>query len=637
MYSELFQPIQIGTLTVPNRLVMPAMNSNLAGTDHVFTEQAARYYAERAKGGYGLQITEFLCVSEEGISAERQGGIWDDRFIPMLATITGAVHAAGGRIFAQLQHGGRMQAPGTTELEPVGASALPFMANGRIIHELRTDEIPGIKRKFTEAAVRARKAGFDGVELHGAHGYLLNQFMNKATNKRPDIYGGSVSNRVRIVCELVREIKEACGADYPVSVRMNGQETCEGGNTIDESAAQAMLIAEAGADVLNVSYGNPIETYYKDAAFNVENVRRVKELVRIPVIGVGRINDPALALMALRSGAMDLVATGRQSICDPHFPEKIREGRLDEILSCTGCLQRCLFAENFEEGYGVSCMNNPFSGKEGLWEITPAAKPRKIAVAGAGPAGLQAAWILAARGHDVTLFEKEETVGGAYRLACVPPMKQDLARTVTTFTQWGRKYGVHFRMGTAATRETLEREGFDAIVDATGSVPVIPRIEGIQDEHVCTAQQVLRSEKQFMGKKLLVLGAGLVGAETAEMLAEDANQVTLVDMLSEIAPQAPYFIRLKLEERLRSKGVTFVLNSKVARIRPDGIECEQNGEAKRLEGYDGIVLAFGSRSNTVLAGELKDCRIPVHAIGDAGRAGDARKAIFEATRLALDL
>lgn len=638
MYEMLFTPVRIGGMELKNRFVMPAMNSNLADEDHIFTPQAARYYRERALGGYGLQITEFLCVSEEGLSAPRQAGIYDDRFIPGLKALTQAVHEAGGTIFAQLQHAGRVQAPGLTDAMPVGASALPYIPDGRQIHELLTDEIPAVQQKFVDAALRAKAAGFDGVELHGAHGYLLNQFMNKATNKRPDRYGGSVSNRARIVCELVQMIKQACGRDFPVSVRMNGQETMPDGNTIEESAAQAMLIEAAGADILNVSYGTPIETYYKDSAFNLDNVRKIKELVSIPVIGVGRINDPALALMAVAGGYMDLVATGRQSVCDPHFPEKIREGRINEIISCTGCIQRCLqWGDNFEEGYGISCMNNPFSGKEGLWEIKEAQKKKKIAVVGAGPAGLQAAWILAARGHSVIVYEKNQVPGGQYRLACVPPMKQDLAKTVATYMELGRKYGVEYHFGTAADADLLAGEGFDEIIDAVGSVPVIPRIEGIQGDTVCTAQEVLGSRKQFNNCRLLVLGAGLVGAETAELLAVQGNRVTLVDMLDKIAPLAAPGVRMELERRLLAKGTEFILNSKVMQIHPDGITYSRGQEQHRLSGFDGIVLAFGARANTSLRENLEKAGLGCCSIGDALRAGDAKKAIFEATQMALSM
>ena len=354
MYQQLFTPMKIGKLEIKNRFVVPAMDSHYTNEEHYFTNQAVNYYGERAKGGFGLIFTEFLCVSEEGLAEKTQAGIYDDCFIDMLSKITERVHENGGKIFAQLQHSGRLQGKGTTSLMPVGASNLPNPSNPQKVHELTVDEIQGIIQKFVDAALRAQKAGFDGVEIHGAHGYLLAQFLSKDVNKRVDQYGGNITNRARIVCEIVEAVKKACGQDYPVVVRTSGDEGYVGGNSIEDAMVHAMCFENAGADAIHISYGEAIRSYYVKSGFNIENVKRVKEVVSIPVIGVGRINDATLALSAIRSQAMDFVALGRQSICDPHFPEKVQGGRLDEILTCTGCMQRCLYTNMFEEGYGTS-------------------------------------------------------------------------------------------------------------------------------------------------------------------------------------------------------------------------------------------------------------------------------------------
>ncbi len=633
MYNALFQPIKIGSLEIKNRFVMPAMDSHYTTTEHQFSEQALNYYGERALGGFGLLFTEYICISEEGLASKTQAAIYDDKFIPMLSKLTQRVHQNGSYIFAQLQHSGRLQGNGATDLPAVGASNIPTNGSTKEIHELTIEEIQIIIKKYVEAALRAKKSGFDGIEIHAAHGYLYAQFLSKGVNRRVDQYGGNTTNRARIVVETIQAIKEACGHDFPICVRTSGDEGYYGGNSIDDAVVQSILFEKAGADALHISYGTAIESYYRNAGFNIDNVKKVKNVVSIPVIGVGRINDPTLALSCIESNAMDLVALGRQSICDPHFPNKVKENKINEILTCTGCLQRCLYTNMFEEGFGTSCMINPFSGKEGLWVIEQTEKAKNIAVVGAGPAGLQAAWILGKRNHQVTVFEKESTPGGQYRLASVPTMKQDLAKTISTFVAFCDKYNVNIQYNTEATSELLK--DFDEVILATGSLPIIPRIEGITNENVFLANDILGFKQRILNQNVLVLGAGLVGVETAELLAEENTKVTIVDMLDKLAPLAPKRPRLGLLDHLNHLGVTSLLNSRVLKINHDGIDYLQNDETKTLSGYDAIVLAFGSRPNQTLLENLTHEHI--HVIGDASKAGDAKKAIFEATELALKL
>lgn len=500
-----------------------------------------------------------------------------------------------------------------------------------------------VEIKFVQAALRAQRAGFDGVEVHGAHGYLVAQFLSKAFNKRTDAYGGSLTGRTRFACEIIRKIKEACGADYPVFFRISADEQIPGGNQVEDACAQAVLIEQAGADMLNVSFGStvtktPVQPYMVKPGFNASRVEEVKLRVHIPVAGVGRINDPGLAESLLVSGAMDLVATGRQSICDPEFPNKAREGRLDEIFTCTGCMQRCYYAESYEDPEeGVSCMINPFSGKENRWVIRRTENPKRVNIIGAGPAGLEAAWILAEKGHRVTVWEKSGVPGGQYCLAAVPPHKQDLAKTIQTYTALGDKAGVQWNFGHEVTAEELKVMDGDILILAAGSVPLIPGIEGIRQEHIVKANDVLAGKEILSKKKVLVVGAGLVGVETAEFLLQYGNRVDLIDRIPEPAPLLGTAPRKRLLEELWKNGVTFYGESTVVSFTADGLIYEKVGEKHRLEGYDNLVLAFGSRSDRSLEQAAEESGKEVYIIGDADRAGDAKKAIYEATKLALRL
>lgn len=643
MFDKLFEPMKIGKLEIKNRLVVPPMHSGSATKEHLFSEQSFNYFAERAKGGFGLVITEFLCVSKEGLSDETQVGIYDDSFIPNLSEVAKRVKENGAACFAQIHHAGIQSDFNATKQISVGASRIPAINKLQPVHELTTDEVWSLVRKFGDAAMRAKKAGFDGVEIHGAHGYLVAQFLSKSTNKRIDEFGGSVTARAKFASEIIKDIKSKCGKDYPVTIRVSGTEDIENGNTIIDSAAQVKIFEAAGADAIHVSIGTIasrtiIVPNSFQPGFNMENSKKIKASVDIPVICVGRINDPAIAENIIISGAADFVSIGRQSISDPEFPNKVKENRLDEIFYCTGCMQRCIGGTKCEEAdTGVSCMINPFSGKEGLWKIEKTETTKKVVVVGAGPAGLQAAWVLAKRGHNVIVLEKERYAGGQYRLASIPPMKQDLARTIHTYTTLCNKYGAEIKYGVEANEEILASYNADTIILATGSTPIVPPIKGIDGDNVYKANDILNGDKILANQKLLVIGAGLVGCETAEFLSLYNNKITIVDMIKEMAPLLGKTPRKYLLQKLEEAEIKFKSESKVLEFTLDGIKYEHNGKEGILRGFDSVILAIGSRSyNPVLEVAEKICK-EVYSVGDAKRASDAKIGIYEATKIAMKI
>ena len=642
-YDVLFQPIKIGTLTIKNRFVMPAMESGTTTPEHTFSDASIGYFTARARGGFGLIIADYMAISEDGIGVKTEAGLWDDRFINEHRRLTDAVHAENGKIFAQLHHSGMMCVKETTGVEPKGPSAIASPNYMEPVTEYTTEEVYGFIEKYAQAARRAKLAGFDGVEVHGAHGYQIAQFLSKFSNKRVDEFGGSYENRFRFAAMIIRRVKVLCGTDFPVLFRISADEYMDAGCTPHDAYLYASMAEAAGADAIHVSTGtgiggNVVTPQYFEPGFNVDHAERIKHYVKVPVITVGRINDPFLVWQIVKTGRADMVSLGRQSICDPEFPNKVYEGRTEEIFRCTGCMQRCYYAKGCEESdTGVSCVVNPFSGKETRWKIEEAKKKKKILIAGAGPAGLEAAWILAKRGHDVTVFEKNDTPGGNYRLAAVPPKKQDLGSTIATYMVLCRKYGAKVRMNTEVTEEFLAEENPDVVILATGAVPLTPPIPGLAEHAPVPATEILQGKTLISGENILIIGGGLVGCETAEFLHIYHNRMTIVDMQDALAKEAVKRSRAVLMQRLEAAGTKAYVSTKVLEIFPDGIRAEKDGKELSLRGFDRVVMALGFRAYNPLQEAAEKYAGEVYAVGDAKRARDAKLAIYEAAKLAVEI
>jgi len=629
-------------MEVRNRFVVPPMGTNFANPDGSVSKQLIDYLAARSKGGYGLIIVEVTAIDPLGKAIPWQPGIWDDKFVPGWKELVDEVHKYGAKIVVQLHHAGRQTTHEVIGSQPVAPSPIPCPVDREIPRELTTEEVYDLIEKFGDAAVRARDAGFDGVEVHGAHGYLIAQFMSAYSNKRIDEFGGDLTSRMKFPVDIVKNIRAKVGNGYPIIFRFSGDERVPGGRTIDESRVVAEKMEKAGVNALHVStgvYGSIpwlIAPSAVPPAYNVYAAEEIKKVVKIPVITVGRINDPNLAEDILEGGKADLVSLGRESIADPELPNKTAAGMINEISPCIGCMQACV-GYLFDPKYlKISCLVNPFTGREGELKIEKAAVPKKVVVVGGGPGGLEAAWVAAKKGHKVTVYEKEEVLGGQYRIGAIPPTKQDILKALRYYITMGKKYGVEYKMGVEATEELILEENPDAVILATGGVPLMPNIKGIDNPKFVKAIDVLEGKKE-VGMNVLVVGGGMVGVETADFLGEHLHKVTIVEMLPEIAKDEQDAVKYFLLKRLNEYGVKAITGATVKEFLDDGVVCEKDGKEEKIAGFDTVILAMGAKAYNPLEEKIKGKVPELYVIGDAVKARKAVEAIEEGARAAVKI
>jgi 2,4-dienoyl-CoA reductase-like NADH-dependent reductase (Old Yellow Enzyme family)/thioredoxin reductase len=633
-FTKLFEPVRINSLVMKNRLLMPAMVTNFANRDNTVSDRLIAYHRARTKGGFGLNTTEAVAVHLLGRGFDSGLGLWDDRFIEGFSRLTKAIHDSGGKIVTQIFHAGAQTTAKVIGTQPVAPSALLHPIHNTLPRELRRDEILEIIEAFGQAARRAREAGFDGVEVHASHGYLISQFMSTYTNRRTDEYGGDLSGRLRMPVEVLKSIRRQAGADFPVIIRMAGEERVSDGRKIEETKMAVKLLDEAGYDAFHITSATTATLHYiappsyADFALNVPYAEQVKKVTSKPVITTGRIHDPYMAEMILFEGRADIIGMGRSSLADPELPNKILAGALDGIRPCVACLQGCIGHLYLNEP--ITCLANLDVGREG--EVAPprATAPKKILVAGGGPAGLEASRMLALRGHKVILCEKTEKLGGQLLIASMAPHRQAIAQLLKQMIRAAQEAGVEIRPGTTVTGDLAAEMNPDLVIVATGGKPITPSFPGECACRSATAWDVLAGKVQ-MGKKILVIGGGSVGCETADFLVSQGKKVTLVEMREDIGLDLVPRVRFFLMPRLN--GVDIKVSSTVCETCADGAVVECQGETKTLDGYDDVVWALGTKSENSLVSELASLQCEVIAIGDSAKIGDALSAMQNAREL----
>lgn len=642
---KLFEPIRVGTLELKNRVLMAAMVSNFATQDGQVTDRLKHYHANIARGGCGLNTTEDAYVSPDGKRIVNCLGAYDDRLIPGLKSLTGAVHGAGGKISLQIFHGGRECSSEVTGFQPIAPSSLisRFRAFTRKVEaprEMTIEEIKEMVSKFGEAGRRAREAGFDAVEIHGAHGYLISQFLSPYSNKRTDRYGGNAVQRATFLLEIIRDIKKKAGPEFPVLVKLNIHDYVEGGITPDEAKLTAGLAAEAGADAIIASVGlhesrpyRIIPTMALPDLVNVDLAAFIKKHVVVPVAAIGRIIDPLRAAKAVEEGKADLVALGRALLSDPEWPKKALEGRFDDIRQCIGCNQGCI--DQIHRMKPFTCLQNPEIGRENEFRMQKVKKPKKVSIIGGGPAGLEAARVLALRGHRVSLYEKEKELGGQIRLGRVPPHRDELGKVISYLVRQVKKLEVHLELGKEITPAMIESLQGEVIVMATGSLPLRPKILGLDGKHVVYATDVLSGHPP-VGKRVAIVGAGLVGLETGDFLLEKGKEVIILEMLDTMAADTGNANRIYFEDKFKERGVEIHLGAKVTAIDREGVTYIQKGWRKRILNVHTVVLATGATPNDSLRKATRR-RKGVSSVGDCVRPRNAMEAIYEASKIAREL
>ena len=638
LFKSLFSPFRIGKLELKNRIVMPPMATNFAGTDGKVNDRHNAYYVKRAQGGVGYITFEHTGILKEGKASPGMALIDGDDKTPLFKKLVDAVHREGGKIFIQINHAGRQTSSSITGVPIVAPSPIPCPVRKEMPHPLSVGEIQGLVEAFRQAARRVKQAGADGVEVHMAHGYLLCQFLSPFSNQRDDEYGGSPEKRLKMPLAVLNAVRNTVGPDFPIVCRLSADEYVEGGLKLEDSIPIAKALEKNGADALHISaciapsgYLNHPPYYVGEGVFTYL-AQGIKAAVKIPVITVGRIRTPELANQVIEEKKADLVSMGRALIADPFLPKKAMEGKVEDIIPCISC-NRCILSIRRGDLY---CAVNPETGREATLVVKKAESPKKVWVIGGGPGGMKAAEIAARRGHQVTLFEAQDQLGGQFLLAAIPPHKQVLREFVTYLWKQIDKVGVKTVLNKPFDLKLLEKEKPDAAIVATGAKPLIPEIDGIQKAKVFNVWEAL-SNPGSLGQKVLILGGGGVGAEVADFLSEKGKKVTLVEMREAIALDLVGHLQHYLNLRLKNKEVQVLTSTKAVRFEEAGLWVEDPQGTRKLTGFDSVVISMGSVSSVGLTEGVKKKVSQVLVVGDAEKPREVTEALLEAEEAAIKI
>jgi len=643
-YPHLFRTGTIGDVQIKNRIVMPPMAMNYSEPDGTVTDRNVHYYRERARGGVGLVIVEGAFTDKSTKQRAFGMGVSEDRFIPGLQRLADAIRSAGAVPAMQINHNGKLASSRNTGYATLAPSAIANRANGEVPHEMDSEDIKYIVGCFAAAAWRVAEAGFEIVEIHGAHGYLIQQFLSPFSNHRKDAYGGSFLNRARFALEVVRATRKRIGRDFPIMFRLSATDFEEGGLITEDTVALARLLEAEGIAALHVSAGSNetpyttaqvIQPMYFEPGNLAKYARIIKEEVKIPIISVGRINHPSVAEAILARGDADFVATGRALTADPHWPRKAFEGRTDEIRQCIACNVGCI--GRLILNVDIKCAQNPWVGTEYEEGIPQALVKKRVLVLGGGPAGLEAARVAAARGHQVRLLERENHLGGQVQLACVPPCKAGLEEVVRSRVRDLEKLGVDVKCGKEASPSDLSPLTTDVVIEATGAFPATLEIPTEFPEKVTSAWCVLAGQA-VLGEKILVIGAGMVGLETADLLAAKGKKVVVIEVLEQVGQTITPTTRAALLHRLEVENVQIITGVSLEHWGCDGaVIRKKDGSSIRLEGIDSAVIAVGARPNRVALTPPADSPITWRRVGDCEKPRDIFEDIQEAAKVAMEV